>query len=153
MPPREPKHRVSVDALGNPARVNVIFTDRNGCQQYYAKWQRGDGRVASKSFAVSKLGAKVAYEAACRLAHEHQQEVLATLHAKTYHDNKDGTTRMNLRYKDTPVTYSVDTHDVPFLKTKTWVVTSEGYAVTTSPCMTYLHRFIKNAERVTMFIT
>lgn len=36
---------------------------------------------------------------------------------------------MRLRYKNTPIVYTIDTSDVPLLKTKTWAVTDEGYAV------------------------
>ena len=143
---RKPKHRAGVDPLGFPVHTNVVFYQRGKWQSYYGKWyDPSRHQMSSKSFSVSRYGAKGAYEAACCLAKEMAEKAVKEKHERVYHTNDDGTTAMRLRHKNTQVDYLVDTNCVARLKEITWNIGNEGYALSTTPKWMYLHRFIMNA--------
>lgn len=131
----------------------IQYIVRGNCQQFRVSFLNQDGRRTTRNFAVSKFGKKGAYDAAMQLLELSRSRSALIRQGKkelrkeiVYQPNCDGTTTMHLRYKDTPIIYVVDSNEVDRLQTKTWSVTDEGYAVTTTPMMTYMHRFLAGAK-------
>src|SRR5215203_6361155 len=137
-----PVSSMSIDYANLPNGIS--YQVRGKCLQFITSLTDLNGKRTIIPFSLKRYGEEGAFQRAKDLCDKITKERDAAYFNRIYKDQNDGTTIMNLAYKDVEIKYTVDNVDVPFLQQKRWVCNNEGYSVISHPKFTYMHRFLMN---------